>query len=574
MAPLADAILFVASVATLAVILRVAHRSYRVLDGSSRLLVSFLACWTLTLQFRQLHPLAALALALGAATQLSVALGSEVMRRVVQQTLAPLSLAVAFLAVGMLLVPSLIERRAAAALGPVRGTHNVLLLILDTVRAQSLGLYGNKRPISPTLDSIGAAGIVFDRAISTAPWTVPSHASMLTGKYPHELTVDWLTPLDDTTPTLAAAMARKGFATGGFVANYILSREVRLARGFMHYEDYSFSFPQVAHASAIYRRIAYWPRLRHLLGKYDSANRKDASQVNKELLQWVTARGDRPFFAFVNYFDAHEMYNPPPPFRGMLGTDSIRRNDLTRYGLEGVAHRSAKTRMSPVEADAERNAYEESIAYLDSQIGALMHSLNALGVLKNTVVVISSDHGEHFGERGRWEHASSLYPQLLHVPLIIAGTGAMPKGLRVESFVTLRDVAATIESIGSGEEGLPGQSLERFWAPKRREGEGQASLLLSSYTNPSWSADASASVTRGTRSVVADDLLVIETVRGPASIEVEAFDLWQDPGATNEVSRDTSARKRIDAARADLRGLTWASQRPGVSRKAGNVLTP
>ncbi len=288
------------------------------------------------------------------------------MRRVVQQTLAPLSLAVAFLAVGMLLVPSLIERRAAAALGPVRGTHNVLLLILDTVRAQSLGLYGNKRPISPTLDSIGAAGIVFERAIATAPWTVPSHASMLTGRYPHELTVDWLTPLDDTTTTLAQVLSRHGYVTGAFVANYMISTEVRLERGFQRYRG-------LCHLRSPGRAREF----RHALDgsptgpgsvtcsvEYDTANRKDASQLNKELLEWLDQRtARRPFFAVVNYMDAHEVYAPPAPFRGRFGPDSVRRNEMTRYGLGGRrASRSAKTRMTPVEADAERNAYEESLA--------------------------------------------------------------------------------------------------------------------------------------------------------------------------------------------------------------------
>jgi len=575
MAPLAEGALFLAAGAALAIAVRlagerVAGRGLAIATG----VLAALAAWSVALLYPQLHPLAGWALAVGMGTLAARRSGDSWWERVVSRSLRPTGAAVALVAVGMLGIARWRESRALAALPAVAaGTPNVLLLILDTVRAQSLSLYGAPRPTSPRLQALAAEGTTFDYALSTAPWTIPSHASMFTGRYPHELTADWLTPLDDADPTLAEVLARHGYATAGFVANYLTSWETGLSRGFAHYDDYRFSPQQLALSSATVRNVAYQPRLRRLLGRYDSVNRKRAPVVNGEFLRWLDDRSDAPFFAFLNYMDAHEMYNPPPPFAGRFGPDTARKNWLTRYGLGGLGYRTGKARMTPSEVTAERDAYEESIAYLDHHVGALLDSLRARGTLDRTIVIISADHGEHFGEHGRWEHASSLYPQLLHVPLVIRAPGRAPAGRRIADFVTLRDLAATILAMGPGSEELPGQSLARFWDSAGVGTRRPSSPIIGSIANGFWTEQSPPTVRRGMRSLLMDDgAHVVEDVKTPGSFEL--YDLRHDPLGERNLAADSGWSPSLARARPRLRQLLWRSQARGVARKAGTIGAP
>jgi len=572
MAPLANVMLFLACGLALAALVRFGgRRGARWVVGAGSVILVSLGVWSVTLMYPQLYEWAAALLALGAGVQLARA--GAPFDRLVRRTLVPLGAGIALVAAAMLAVPRWRESRALAALEAAReGAPNVLLLILDTVRAQSLGLYGGTNPTSPSLEALAAEGTTFDYAMSTAPWTLPSHASMFSGRYPHELTADWLTPVEDTTTMVAEVLRRHGYATAGFTANYMMSWEVGLSRGFAHYEDYRVSFPQIALSSAIVRKVAYWPRLRRVIGRYDSANRKRAPVVNDALLRWLDRQPQRPFFAFVNYMDAHEMYNPPPPFRASFGPDTARKNALTRYGLGGLGYRTQKARMTAAETEAERLAYEESIAYLDRHIGELVDALRARGLLDRTVVIVTADHGEHFGEHGRWEHASSLYPQLLHVPLVMRAPGLVPAGRRIPDVVTLRDLAATILAMGPGSEELPGRSLARFWDSTGVAVARDESPIIGSATNGFWTEQSKPDVRRGMRSIVVDGQHVIEDVKEPRGFEM--FDLVADPRGERDLAADSTRRATLDRARMQLAPVLWRSQERGVARKAGTVGAP
>ncbi len=572
MSPLAGIAVFLVVGLILSIALRPLQRRAPVqaLQAATTTLV-FLSAWSVTLMYPQLIAWAALVLAAGVGVQGGRLTKGEWLDRLARRTLVPMGIAVAVVAAVMLSVPRWREGRAIAALpAPPSGASNVLLLILDTVRAQSLSLYGASNPTTPRLDGFARSAVVFDWAMSTAPWTVPSHASMLTGRYPHELSIDWLTPLDDTTTTLATVLSRHGYMTGGFVANYMMSTKVGLARGFQHYQEYRVSARQLFLSSAVLRRLGYWPRLRSVLGRYDTVNRKRAPMANAELLTWLDTRKEsRPFFAFVNYMDAHEVYLPPAPFRRRFGPDTARRNQMTRYGLGGLGFRLGKTAMTPAQVLAEKNAYEESIASLDHHIGALFDSLEARGVLDNTVVIVTSDHGEHFGEHRKWEHANTLYPQLLHVPLLIRAPGRAPAGVRVREFVSLRDVAATVLAMGPGSAELPGRTLSHFWDSSAVSATRPASPVLGSLSNGSWTPESPATSSRGTRSVVVEGQLVIEEVRRPSHFEV--YDLTTDPFGEHDVAGESLGEHAIDEARTLLEPLVWQSQAPRVLRRAGNI---
>ncbi len=184
---------------------------------------------------------------------------------------------------------------------------NVLLIVLDTVRAQSLSLNGYERETSPQLERLARRGLSFENAISTSPWTLPGHASMFTGRYPHEVSADWSVPLDATFPTLAEVLASNGYATAGFVANVgYCSYEHGLNRGFAYYSDYQFSLGQFILSSSLGRTVASSDRLRRISGYHELLNRRTAENINNDFLHWLSTRGRQPFFAFLNYYDAHE----------------------------------------------------------------------------------------------------------------------------------------------------------------------------------------------------------------------------------------------------------------------------
>lgn len=370
-------------------------------------------------------------------------------------------LAVAFLALGSAgeWRRRVDERQAIAALpdAPL-GTPNVLLLILDTVRAKSLSLYGWPQSTTPKLDARAREGVVFEAAYSTAPWTLPSHSSVFTGKYSSLTSADWSSPLDGESATLAEVLQSRGYATGGFVANFVATGyRTGLGRGFIRYQDVQRSFEEIARNStimqsnAVVRALDRWQHDRWLggavralisldlqnPGNYLTHDTKTGPQVSAEFLRWhASLAADRPFFAFLNYFDAHLPYVSPDQYRTMF------RANTTDHGH-----------------------YLGAIRYLDDQIDLLLRELDRRGVLQNTIVVITSDHGELFDENGHSRHGSTLYRNVLHVPLAILAPGRVPRGTRVRHPATLRDLAATILDLAgataepNGGAPLPGHSM-------------------------------------------------------------------------------------------------------------------
>ncbi len=380
------------------------------------------------------------------------------------------ALATLVLAIGVNVGSWGLEQFRRTGLGEARAdAPNVLLLILDTVRAESLGMYGRSRPTSPNLEQLAADGVMFDRAVSTSPWTLPSHASLFTGRYPHDVSANWTTPLDDADSTLAEVFGARGWEPVGFTANLIYTvHETGLDRGFIHYEDYRLSWGQALLDSALGWRLALDSRVRRLLGP-EVLNRKSATGVVDAFLGWSDGRGadPRPFFAFLNLFDAHEPYLPPEPYSELFGTSDVRPLDEIsfhpRLGLGYLPNRGTRT---PAQHQAELDAYESAITYMDAEIGRLVDALRVRGLLENTVLIVTADHGEQFGEHGLYGHSNSLYPESLWVPLVIRPRSGLTQGVRVPTVVSLRDVPATIlelAGVASRPSPLPGASLARYW---------------------------------------------------------------------------------------------------------------
>jgi arylsulfatase A-like enzyme len=436
-----------------------------------------LGAFSLLLLWYSLSHYASLLLAIGVAAETSrqMAKRSQGFVRFLRLSvgwLAALTLLVALVPVAWRQVD---EQRALAALPPARPqAPNVVLLTLDTVRAHNLSLYGYARSTSPHLEQLARDGTCFDRAFATASWTLPSHASMFTGKYPHELSADWLTPMSATDPALAEVLAAQGYDCGGFVANYLYSvREFGLNRGFAHYEDYPLSAGQMVLSSEVGRTVLNHWRARKaldqagLLNRYELLNRKSAAVVNRDFLHWLDHIPNRPFFAFLNYMDAHDPYLPPGPFDGKFGP---KRPPGSSYAGPGPPFLSENMfnwgwQVTPAEGRIEQDAYDAAIAYLDEQVGVLLGELRRRGLRENTLLIITADHGEQFGEHGLYCHGNSLYLPVLHVPLVISFPGHVPAGRRIREAVSLRDLAATVTDLLalSGSSPFPGQSLARHW---------------------------------------------------------------------------------------------------------------
>lgn len=345
---------------------------------------------------------------------------------------------------GGYLLPALLEHLSAARQGAVRGNgRNVLLLVLDTQRADHLSAYGYARATTPHLDSLAHAGALYELAFAGAPTTLPSHATMMTGLPVHQHLAG--SPqrgyLDHRYPTIAEVMRDHGYRTGGFVANiFFTGRASGINRGFQHYEDYFGHMGDALTRTVLGRRIAY--RVLPRFGLVDIPGRKHAADVNREFLHWLGAGKQRPFFAFLNYMDVHAPYLPPAGYAGRFGeaaTDG-KRPDKIEIGAwdENAALPDSATLAQW------RTRYDESLAYLDAQIGLLLDSLRTRGVLQNTVVILTADHGEGFGEHGMVHHGGGLYPEQIRVPLIVYREGAPWSGKRVTAPVGLGGIPAAV----------------------------------------------------------------------------------------------------------------------------------
>jgi arylsulfatase A-like enzyme len=539
MTPLAYALIFAAVGGLLAVLAGFWSRAR--LERRAFAAFAALGVFSLMLPFPQLHKGAVALIAAGVGLQAGRAMASRsewwlaVMRRsTIRGAIAVLALAAVIEA-----WPMAAERYALARLPAAPNkAPNVLLIVLDTVRAQSLSLYGYERPTTPGLERLAREGATFDFAMSTAPWTLKSHGTIFTGLYPEQIQGDFQRPLDFETPVLAEEFRRRGYVTGGFAGNLIYaSRESGLARGFVHYEDYQLSARQLIFHSWIaqiplVRSLAssrsagdVWNAVSHAQLTFDSNDfnrktyeRRPAASIADAFLKWQGAQKDRPFFAFLNLFDAHFAYRSPREFE-------------RRFAL----------------ADNEMNGlYDGAIAYVDAEIERLLNELRRRKLLDNTIVVITSDHGEQFGDHGLILHANSLYSQLLHVPLLIRYPPAVPAGLRIDAGVTLRDLPATIAQL-AGLSGIqfPGTSLADRWKQGTGTPAPSGSALLAELSNVVRPEPASPASFGPMRSVFDQQFHYIR--RGDGAEEL--FDYRADSGEMTELGRTPAGKAVIEGLR-------------------------
>src|SRR5439155_12699307 len=284
----------------------------------------------------------------------------------------------------------LLVRMGGRPLLPVRAAPDILLITLDTTRADHLGAYGDRRAQTPRLDQLARDGVLFERAIAAAPITLPAHASLLTGIYPftHGVRNNGSFSLRPAVPTLTTVLHERGYVTAAFVSAFVLDRRYGLAQGFDTYND----------------RFVRTDARGELERRGDETARAAGEWLNR------VGRDERPLFLWVHLYDPHDPYDPPPPFR------------------EAFAGRP----------------YDGEIAFADQAVGAIFDQYARLGRRVPPIVAVVGDHGESLGEHEEETHAMFVYESTLRVPLILSWPGHLPAGRRVPAVVRGIDLAPTL----------------------------------------------------------------------------------------------------------------------------------
>ncbi len=536
-------------------------------------------CWA---AFPRIYGIAGFLLVMGVAAWLVPVLGRHAagFRRFVTFSFPVVAVVTLLLAGSVWAGDRLKERREEAQALPSPGSPNVLLIVLDTVGANHLSLHGYHRPTSPTLDDLARRGIRFDRVQATSSWTLPSHAGFFTGRWPHELSAGWLTPLDATHPTLAEYLESRGYATAGFVANlFYCGADTGLERGFTRYQDYIFPGLSAFKPAALVDRPVEGLRALHdilrtrinvtllqpLLVMFDAGNRKPATAVSREFLDWLSSRRqpERPFFAFLNYFDVHYPYKLPETGVHRFGTKA-----RTEREIQLIDHwrTTDKRGLTAREIAFMRDSYDDCVAGLDEQLGRLIDELERRGVLDRTWLIITSDHGESFGEQtNTFVHGTSLYQPQIHVPLVIVPPGRSTSPRVVPETVSLRDLPATVVDLLDleADSPFPGASLARHWdstsAGEAWNRSGSEPMPAFSELVPSDPLDPDPAHLIADRTVwasLADGDSIYMQVRWKDALEEGVYDLKRDPLQSLNLIKEAASQPFLEQMRAILDRLT------------------
>ncbi len=405
---------------------------------------------------------------------------------------------------------------------------NIVLIAIDTVRADHLGCYGYERPTSPNIDRFAEQGVLFERCYSPASWTLPSFMTMFTGVLPavHGCT-HFSAALSSAIPTLPQRLKEQGYFCGAVVSNPFLNAKYGFGWGFDLYDDYSvFLDAELA-----------------LLAIDDDQDRGKVNEtvtgatVTQQAIALIdkAAASQQPFFLFIHYFDPHDSYIPPAPYARKFDPDY--KGPMDGRNIPPMRHRP------PNERDLQHiiARYDGEIAYDDSLFGKLLRKLDETAAPERTLTILLSDHGEAFGEHGMLLHGNSAYREEVWVPMIWRWPGVLPAGRRIGTSVGVTDLPATIRDWLSLErlDHMQGESL----APLMTQPDGRAD------SPPVWSQAALGKMTP-------DKMLHIALTDGDRRLHArfpaagpqqsqtqwEAYDLASDPWEGQNLYDQQSSR--------------------------------
>lgn len=350
---------------------------------------------------------------------------------------------------------------------------NIILLVMDSARASNMSCYGYERPTTPNLDRLAQEGTLYEQAISLGCWTLPVHVSLFTGLYPltHGVTIS-KNALPDGFPLLAGRLNDLGYETACFSNNAYVSDITNLTQQFHVVDDvWRTTNPRGIKRSKMWRlrkRLEqYGPaakpiiavarqlqRARAFLKRQKPSKDKGARLTNQKIASWLRESRDagKPFFLFLNYMEPHEPYNPPHPYHRRFMPKRFSSRRVAQVGNnKDVIERRSETRRYKDDLEIIRALYDGELSYLDYRIGQLTDLLKSLNILDDTVLIVTSDHGESLGEHEHIGHRMTLYEPLIHVPLIIRYPARFSAGRRVKQLVSLIDLYPTmLELAGAG----------------------------------------------------------------------------------------------------------------------------
>ena len=392
--------------------------------------------------------------------------------------------------------------------------HNVILILLDTLRADRLGAYGNPSGLTPELDAFAQDAVLFENAYAHAPWTLPSVASIFTAQTPLQHgaggRLGAFAVLEEKAVTLAEVFQRSGAKTAAITNVLFLGPSFGAMQGF---DDLDHAVPS------------------------DNKLTRVAESTTETALGWLDANRTRRFFLFVHYFDPHLTYDPPQPFREKFAAPEDKGRGRHLFGTVGemVAFRRGQIHVADSQVERLEKLYNGDVAYMDQMLGKLFDGIEARGLLKDTIIVVTADHGEEFGEHKGFEHGHTLYDELLHVPLLIREPGPAG-GLRVETAVRHIDLAPTLTDLaGIDAPAFGGSSL----APLLR-GEKEADRPVLSAGNM-WGPSQTSWRSAG-----------FKLFRKPGGKPASLYDLESDPAEKTDLLEREKARAAALDAELDL----------------------
>ena len=325
-------------------------------------------------------------------------------------------------------------------------TPNIIILLLDTARAQSFAGYGYARPTSPHIDALAAESTVYEQAIAPGCWSLPSQISLLTGMFPakhgaHELHLSY----DHRYPMLPEVLREAGYHTLGISPNSWMSDEFGGTHGFEHYLKLWQYRPTVPSPPMQASGVGVWldRKLQRWYWRHVFPRRNHAQQVNRHLRALVT-RTPEPFFLYAIYWDMHLPYAAQERYASRWLPAGVNWRQAQSVNRDPLKYLAGQISMSEEDFAVLQGCYDGALASLDAEIGALVAWLRQRGTLDRTLLIITSDHGENIGDHGLMSHAYSLHDTLIHVPLIVRYPALFPPGQRVTQQVQLTDLFPTI----------------------------------------------------------------------------------------------------------------------------------
>ena len=292
------------------------------------------------------------------------------------------------------------------------GRPNVLLIVIDTLRSDHISAYGYQQKTAPWIDAFAKQAVQYQTAISQSPWTTPSHAALFTGQYPSRNGVDGKNiHLHSDNKTMAEVLAKNGYQTAGFINNVYIRRQTGLAQGFQQYEE----FWGRNEGSSLMLLVEF------LRNRWNPRDDKGAEETNQAIADWLGHDWNQKnsFFLFAHFMEPHAIYGSTGKYVKEFLPAGVSFPDALRVNQDPEMYICGKIPMTERDFGILGSLYNSDIRYLDDAIGDLIGTIREKGLIDNTIVVITADHGENFGEHHLMSHELSLYDTLLHVPLMI-----------------------------------------------------------------------------------------------------------------------------------------------------------